>query len=51
MYLGGERVLPKALDVVIGELTKDNWVARDGRAYALKFLARDYVEKLSAEAA
>lgn len=47
LHLGGERELPKALDVVIGRLLKDNWVARDGRAFTLKFQARDFVEKLS----
>lgn len=51
MHIAGERELPKALDVVIGQLQKDNWIAKDGRSFTLKFLARDYVEKLSAEAA
>jgi hypothetical protein len=51
MYLGGEKDLPKAIDVVIGQLQKDNWLTREGRLFTLKFLARDYVEKLTAEAA
>jgi hypothetical protein len=50
MHLGGERDLPKALDVVMSGLLKKNWVAKEGKGFALKFLARDYVEKLTAEA-
>jgi hypothetical protein len=49
LHLGGERELPKALDVVIGQLSKENWVVKEGRGFALKFLARDYVEKLNVE--
>ena len=51
LHIGGERELPKALDVVIAQLQKENWAAKEGRSFTLKFLARDYVEKLSAEAA
>lgn len=51
LHIGGERELPRALDVVVAQLQKENWVTKDGRSFALKFLARDYVEKLSSEAA
>jgi len=51
MHLGGERDLPKALDVVVSQLAKENWIVRDGGSFGLKFLARDYVEKLNVEAA
>lgn len=50
MHIGGERELPKALDVVVAQLQKENWIAKEGRSFALKFLARDYVEKLRSEA-
>jgi hypothetical protein len=45
MRIGGERDLPKAIDVIISALRKDNWVTTDEEGYGLKFLARDHVEK------
>lgn len=44
MRLGGEKDLPKALDVVMSAMKKDNWVAADEGGFSLKFLARDHVE-------
>lgn len=51
LHIGGERELPRALDVVVAQLQKENWVTKEDRSFGLKFLARDYVEKLSSEAA
>lgn len=45
MRLSGERDLPKALDVLIARMIDDNWVSREAEGFALKFLARDYVEQ------
>lgn len=43
LHLGGIKPLPKALDVVLGKLTAENWVTRDGKAFSLKFVGRDFV--------
>jgi hypothetical protein len=45
MRLGNERDLPKALDVVITSMKRENWVSREDEGFSLKFLASDYVEK------
>lgn len=51
LHLGGERELPKAVDVVMGRLAGINWVSKAGKLYSLKFQATDFVDKLSSEAA
>lgn len=43
MHLGGIKPLPKAIDVVLGKLTGENWVVRDGKTFSLKFVGRDFV--------
>lgn len=45
MRLSGERELPKALDVLIARMIDENWISREQDGFALKFLARDYVEQ------
>lgn len=41
----GEKDLPKALDVVVAKMLKDNWVTKEKDGVSLKFVARDFVEK------
>jgi hypothetical protein len=45
LRLSGEKDLPKALDVVINRMCKENWAIRDAEGISLKFIARDFVEK------
>ncbi len=45
LRLSGEKTLPKALDVVISKMTKENWAVRDAEGISLKFVARDFVEE------
>jgi hypothetical protein len=45
LRLSGEKDLPKALDVVVNRMCKENWAIRDAEGISLKFIARDFVEK------
>lgn len=45
MRLGGEKALPKALDVVVSRMVNDNWATREHEGVALKFPAKDHVEQ------
>lgn len=45
MRLGGEKALPKALDVVVSRMIGDNWAMREQEGVALKFPAKDHVEQ------
>jgi hypothetical protein len=48
MNLGGEKSMPKALDVLCGDLVRDNWIQREADgSFSLKFLARDHIGKMS----
>lgn len=42
MRLCGEKKLPKAIDVVLQKMIKENWATREGDGFSLKFLAKDY---------
>jgi hypothetical protein len=46
MRLSGIKDLPKALDVTIKRMIDDSFVIKDGLGFALKFVGRDFVEKL-----
>jgi hypothetical protein len=45
LRLSGEKDLPRALDVVVSRMAKDNWVTRDKDGISLKFVGRDFVEQ------
>jgi hypothetical protein len=45
LRLSGEKELPKALDVLLARMIDENLVSREQDGFALKFLARDYVEQ------
>jgi hypothetical protein len=45
LRLSGEKDLPKALDVVVARMLKDNLAIREKDGVALKFVGRDLVEK------
>ena len=45
LRLSGEKELPKALDVVLNRMINDNWTTREGKGFALKFPARDFVDQ------
>ncbi|WP_157072326.1 hypothetical protein [Brevundimonas bacteroides] len=45
MRLGGIKPLPKALDVVLGRMATDNWVAKEGKLFSMKFVGRDFVDE------
>lgn len=44
MWLGGIKDLPKALDVVLGNMIQDQWIVREGGSFAVKFIGRNRVE-------
>lgn len=43
MWLAGIKDLPKALDVVLGNLIQNQFVIRDGAGFSVKFLGRNRV--------
>ena len=44
MWLGGIKDLPKALDVVLGNMIQNQYVVRDGAGFTVKFLGRNRVD-------
>lgn len=44
MWLGGIKDLPKALDVVLGNMIQNQFVLREGAGFTVKFLGRNRVE-------
>lgn len=50
MRLGGVKPLPKAIDVVLGRMSQDQLVTREGAGFAAKFLGREFVEGMPLKA-
>lgn len=44
MWLAGVKDLPKALDVVLGNMVQHQYVVRDGSGFTVKFVGRNRVE-------
>lgn len=44
MWLGGIKDLPKALDVVLGNMIQNQFVVRDGPGFSVKFVGRNRVD-------
>lgn len=44
MWLGGVKDLPKALDVVLGNMIQNQFVVRDGPGFTVKFVGRNRVD-------
>lgn len=44
MWLGGIKDLPKALDVVLGNMIQNQFVVREGAGFTVKFVGRNRVE-------